>query len=180
MERTSVAHLVCVRPLRASPVKNPSLLLYIAVPLIAGCAVREPSAWQTIDAGPFTFQAPATMRRVPSEGVDSDVAEFRDRNIHLSFDFGSYSNNLSGWPPSTITVKTAIDGRPARIGTVAHSFGHRFPHSTGVYIADVWGAETPPEDFPAHLHMFASCRTSADCLVAQRIFRSLRFAPEPK
>jgi hypothetical protein len=109
--------------------------------------------------------------------MDSYVGEYRNRNIHLSFDFGAYSHSLSGWPPSASIAKTVIDGRPANIGTVAHSFGRRFLYSTSVYIPDT---ETPPEDFPGHLNMFASCRTPADCLVAQRIFRSLRFAPEPK
>jgi hypothetical protein len=113
--------------------------------------------WQRIDAGPFSFLAPADMTRTPGRGIDSLVAEYENQDCRLSVDYGIYSNSLRelAGGPEFVEEETEIDGRPARLvsyvepspagsaGTGESAGPHEaisaedFPYRSAIHFADL-------------------------------------------
>ena len=104
--------------------------------LLLGCATLGGRKWQVYDAGAFTFELPADFKQTSARGIDSHVEDFKGQGMIVGFDYGQWSNNFDEWPSSEFESVIA-DGRAARVGTVAHSFGHPFPYTTQIAFRDV-------------------------------------------
>jgi hypothetical protein len=104
--------------------------------LVAGCDSSPPPPpvppqWQTISArSAFTFRAPADLKPVPVQGVDSFVGKYASSSLEVTFDYGWYSDPMErgGYTSRTVTV----DGKSARLvskdGVVV---GIHFPQVSG-------------------------------------------------
>jgi hypothetical protein len=84
--------------------------------------------------------------------------------IVLSFDYGMYSNNFSGWPEDTKFEYLKVNGKDARIGTAMHEFRKGFPYSTQIYIK-VNGRTA--------LSMHAVGKSEEDVALARDIFKTI-------
>ena len=144
--------------------------LALLVIITSGCATHRGTEWNTHNAGPFTFSLPAGMHKTSAHGVDSYVSEFEGESMIVSFDYGFYSNDFSGWPASTEFETVSIDGLQAKIGVVHEGFHHRFDHSAQIYFS-----HTARPQGGYSLSMFASCRTPEDFALAKKVFHSIRF-----
>jgi hypothetical protein len=152
--------------------------------------------WQRIDAGPFSFLAPADMTRTPRRGIDSLVAEYENQDCRLSFDYGIYSNSLRelAGRPEFAEEEAEIDGRAARLvsyvepspaGTVDTSGPagpegatsvEDFPYRTAVHFADLGpGLTVGDRVWPVKLTMVVSCRERSYREIALSILHSIIF-----
>jgi len=98
--------------------------------------------------------------------IDSFVEEYVAERIKLSFDYGWYSNNFEGWPKDTKFEDLKVNGKDARIGTVAHTFHKGFPYSTQIHIKFYGGMA---------LSMFAACKSEEEVALARQIFNTISF-----
>mgnify|MGYP001071042867 FL=1 len=84
-------------------------------------SVQPPKDWITIRAGnAFTFRAPpGTAPYSDGAPIDSLVGMYRNSSFSLQYDYGLYSNDLSGIrsKPGYSTKETEIDSREAIIVT---------------------------------------------------------------
>ncbi len=118
-------------------------LFAAGVALAAALAVALPTAadepakgWVRITAGKaFTFEAPPDTVSVPVQGIDSFVGQYRSASFELDFDYGPYSNDLSGYREDArfVSETETIDGKHAVIVTGPNS-DPQCSHYTGVYV----------------------------------------------
>jgi hypothetical protein len=171
------------------------LFILVCLPRLNEIAAATGDPWQRIDAGPFSFQAPADMTRTSLRGIDSYVAGYENERCRLSFDYGVYSDPLRSYgdKPEFEEQMTEIDGRPARIITYvepAPFYGFPFemfsrtgpvdvPYRAAVNFADLGPGIGPPG--PARrtgLTMAVGCVTRADRDAAMAILSSIIFPAE--
>ena len=98
--------LVPVSGAEAGPeVKGPTLISVVFILIIASSCSRPqepvliiPDGWKEIRAGSsFSLYAPPGTTFRPERGVDSFVGVFDGTNFKITFDYGAYSNSLSGY-----------------------------------------------------------------------------------
>jgi hypothetical protein len=136
--------------------------------------VKAPLSWVKNDVGAFTFYTPPNLVDFKSGGaaVDSYVREYKSETIYLSFDYGAYSNSLSGNSDSNCTYSRAdIGGRRARLkacNEMEANMPFLFAKLTAVHFADTGSRGK-------RLTMDASCATDASCKDAREIFDTIRF-----
>jgi len=138
-----------------------------------------PGNWKTIDAERFfSFSLPMDMEMREVQGKDSYVGKYQSDSIHLSFDYGLYSDPLrySSMPEYQETL-TEIDGKSAKIVSF-----HRVEEAEGmayaaaVNFSDVSSSETGFTGL--RLTVWINCKGRDDLEVAEMIFRSIRFPIE--
>jgi hypothetical protein len=138
----------------------------LATLLVLATAALAGDEWTKIENSSFSFSLPPSFKKTDQHGIDSFVEEYVADGVELSFDYGIYSNNFGDWPKETKFEDLKIDGRAARIGTVAHEFHKGFPHSTQVYIK---------LDKEVALSMFAACKSDKEVALARKIFETIAF-----
>src|SRR5262249_50753463 len=84
--------------------------------------------WKKIGNRSFSFSVPSSFRKTEARGIDSFFEEYVTERIKLTFDYGIYSNNFSGWPENTKFEYLKINGKDARIGTAMHEFRKGFSY----------------------------------------------------
>lgn len=135
------------------------------------------NAWKTVDAkGHFSFSVPADMEERAVQGTDSYVGEFHNNNIHLSFDYGWWSDPLEDTSrPQYQEAIVEIDGKRAKQVTFFLPKPEEAPpFVAAVHFSDV-GDGPDKGGGTTRLTMFARCRSPADQETAKRIFSSIRF-----
>lgn len=119
----------------------------------------------------FSFELPSGFKKKNFSGIDSYVEEYEADGIDLMFDYGRYSNQFTGWPPSeTEFQELEVDGHRAFIGTRRSGMAAKYPIATQINIKSA--------DRNGQLTVFASCRSQKEVDVAQKIFRSIQFEKE--
>jgi hypothetical protein len=139
--------------------------------------VAAGDGWRRVDEGVFSFSLPPDMERVPVQGIDSRVGQFRGPLCTLSFDYGFYSTSFpeTARQPDYRESTTAIDGRAARILTATYADrADGLRYFAGLAIADV-GVPARPPFGPTKLSMSVSCSAPEGQEIAVRIFDSLAF-----
>jgi hypothetical protein len=131
-----------------------------------------PGNWSRVDAGPFTFLAPPDVRATPLNGepVDSFVRKFRGQAVDLMFDYGLYSNPLSGEAHGNFhSHGETIDGRTATlVSYTAKPEGEfRFQYFVAVHFPHT-------RESKLRLTAYASCAGVLSCRDAEDLFRSIR------
>jgi hypothetical protein len=122
--------------------------------------------WKTIENDFFSFSAPPSFKRTTICGIDSFVEEYVSNGIDLIFDYDYLPNNFNDWPEGEKFEDVKIDGRAARIVTVAHEFRKGFPYSTQFHIQ------------PGTLNVYAYCKSEKEVALARRIFETITFNTE--
>lgn len=80
--------------------------------------IAAPKGWVKLDLeGRFSLYVPPGVYHHPLRGIDSYVGEIVGPNFALTFDYGFYSNDLSGFAsvPGYREVRFSADGHPAFI-----------------------------------------------------------------
>src|SRR5215510_1700166 len=141
-----------------------SFILGIVILLCAGASNQD--GWKKIENSSFSFSVPTSFRKTEAHGIDSFVEEYMAEGVKLSFDYGWYSNNFEDWPKDTKFEDLKVNGKDARIGTVAHTFHKGFPYSTQIHIKLDGGMA---------LSMFAACKSEEEVALARKIFMTISF-----
>lgn len=152
------------------------LAIIVLAVILSGCAGAQPPtippSWVTVDARQFTFSAPPDLRTVRVQGIDSFVGRYTNQTIDLSFDYGRYSDPLTGHhkqQPNYTTEHTKVDGHRAVIVTFSYPVEqHAFAHCTGIHFPDLGAGQTK-------LTIFARCATTNEWNVIRDSFRSIHF-----
>jgi len=83
--------------------------------------VAEPSEnWPRFNAGnAFSFEAPPEAKAIPEQGIDSFVGRYAGDRISIDFDYGRYSDRLSGFLADERFTHSRgkIDGKPSLVVT---------------------------------------------------------------
>jgi hypothetical protein len=124
--------------------------------------------WVLTHAGTaFAFYLPPGMEHVPLEGVDSFVGRYERAAMRVEFDYGWYSNPLTG--PAERVEETVIDGRQCRMVWWTYDMPpDALPYLVGVHFADVGDGENL-------LTMWARCDSEALRVDGERVLRSIDF-----
>lgn len=137
--------------------------------LLAACAAPEHAGWKRVDVEAFSLLLPDGVVEVPVKPIDSYVRHFRIGAIELGFDYGQWSDPLDDPKPRRLEW-TVIDGRRAKIVYMDPK------EETKTYCAAVHVPEVRKADEPVKLTVYLSSPEPIDPDLAERIFRSLRFA----
>lgn len=126
--------------------------------------------WPRIDVGPFSLQLPPDYVQRDVQGIDSHVGQFTSDGRTLGFDYGAYSNSLSG-PDDALrdarACRELIDGRQARVVTARRDSEY--------FAGAAWRAVGESAVGVLHLTMTVESRDSSGQAEALRIFRGVRF-----
>lgn len=101
----------------------------------AGQAIVVPSGWVEVASNcNFSFRAPKDLVRNDVKGIDSCVGSHKSESLTFSYDYGRYSNSLSGYnaKPNFSESNVLIDGTPAKL-VACDSEAGRF---VGIYVAN--------------------------------------------
>jgi hypothetical protein len=134
-------------------------------------AVRPPTGWYKVDAGPFSIIAPPGWEFHQLPGFDSYVGEFAGDRIVLTFDFGKYSNGYlkKVKKPEYVIAHESIGGFSAKVVS-PRTPGHGV---TGVYFRNVGNSNG--------LYLWGKDLTSAQQELVLKIFETIRFGgPMPR
>jgi hypothetical protein len=108
------------------------------------------------------------MKRVPVKGIDSFVGEFANAELNLSFDYGMWSDPLTGSYGTLLQRESVqIDGRPALLVV----WRLKEPSPSPILSAN----HVPESTHTAKLTVSAGCREEASVAALRRIFESIRF-----
>ena len=143
-----------------------TLFTSLGTALLLGVAARGDEAWKKIENKSFSFSVPPSFKKTDARGIDSFVEEYVSDGIELSFDYGIYSNNFNEWPKETKFENVKLNGKAARVGTVAREFHKGFPYNTQVRIKLDGGVA---------LSMFAACKSEKEVAIARKIFETIAF-----
>lgn len=161
--------------------------------------VNVPSDWIIVDAGTaFSLRAPQSTEFVPAVGIDSFLGSIRGPGFLMDFDYGNYSNSLSGengiYPSSAQWI--TIDGKAAVIlssDTVQTEPGcltepllaPSVPyHFVGVHVPDVGPKRSILERVlrlgdalrnPIKLTIYGCVSRPEDVAIVKNIFRTITF-----
>jgi hypothetical protein len=137
----------------------------------AGATATDPAGWTRLVlaegswGGPgYSIAVPTGVKGGPVEGIDSAVAELRDRGIGMGFDYGPYGGYSScGGKAGCVEREETIDGRPARIET-----------RTSPLDRAVWARISVSAGLTVDI--FADCADEAACARAVEMIRTIRFS----
>ena len=148
--------------------RTSTLFTILGTTLLLAAAAGGEESWKKIENSSFSFSVPPSFKKKDTlGGIDSFVEDYAADGIELSFDYGNYSNNFGDWPKETKFENVKINGKEARIGTVACEFHKGFTHITQVRIK---------LDRGVALSMFAACKSEKEVALARKIFETITFA----
>lgn len=154
---------------------------------VAGGAARAgdsamPEGWRRVDAGGFfSFFVPPDLQRSYKGGEDSYVEEYSSQTLHVQFDYGMYSGDLSYPSSHEYQATTAVvGGKTAKLATFRFDGQERWAglaYCAGIHFPDVGPGMW--EGASRKLTFLACGKTHADQDTAERIFRSIQFTSRP-
>jgi hypothetical protein len=128
--------------------------------------------WTSADAGPFSLRLPAGYRKVPVQGIDSFVGEYRAPRRALHFDYGVYSSTLEEWRSADADFRSCrmeIGGHLAKVVTARAEKG-------GYLAGATWRELEKGDELGAtHLTMAATSADADGQREALAVFGSVRF-----
>jgi hypothetical protein len=143
-----------------------------------GDDATAPPGWVMIAAGKaFTFEAPRDTARYSGGGtaLDSFVEMFRNTDFELGFDYGQFSNDLSGFRAKRnfSFQQTIIDGRQALIvtGPANNDWGcHDYVSAVYIVVSHSrWSGRT------TRLEMNGCTKSTEKLRMLHEVFHSLHF-----
>jgi hypothetical protein len=145
------------------------IIFILAMIALAGCVTQVSERWRLYDAGPFSFSMPSSLAPDASmHEIDSYARWFTNADMHLSFDYGAYSDfpldDELGKKTEYSSHVESIAGRKVQIASFDSDaeFPGRFKYN--IVASYRYG-----------LTMQVACATKSDYDKALRIFRSVKF-----
>jgi hypothetical protein len=134
----------------------------------------------TVKVCHITMQIPNNLKRNDREGIDSCVAEFENRDMLLSIDYGWYGGAATK-SDGIIDFKEQaflIGGKRGRLATYIDDSLYARKHPERKYVAHLYVELHPRStvsEMTMSLTMTVSGRSAKELEVGVRIFRSVRF-----
>jgi hypothetical protein len=134
----------------------------------------------TVQACHITFNVPPTLKRNRTEGIDSCIVEFENRNMLLSIDYGWYGGAEK---KSDVTIdfkeqSLSVGGKTGTLATYVDNSLYARRHPERKYVAHLYVVVKPDIRNPqmtTSLTMTVRGRGAKELDIADRIFRSVRF-----
>lgn len=149
-------------------------------------AMAIPADWQRFSNHAFSFSTPPDVKENTVQGEDSFVGEFVGPALHITFDFGMYSDDsfgghLGARERGALHVEDeTIDGHRARIGTWednVYPSGH--PFACSVYFPGLGGGDEGQAG-EVKLQFTVAFKDRSQSDAAKTIVRSIRFIRAPR
>jgi hypothetical protein len=138
-------------------------------------------AWITVNACQISLLLPRDLKRTRREGIDSCIAEFENRKMLLSIDYGWY-----GGPEkkSDVTIgfkeeSFAVGGKTGSLATYVDNSLYARNHPERKYVSHLYVVVQQGSGYPAmttSLMMTVRGRSARELEIANRIFRSVVFS----
>lgn len=133
----------------------------------------KPASWEKFDLPFASFSAPSDIEAEKVQGRDSAVWKFSNKSLVLMIDLGLYSGKSDSDKEEDCYVEksTVINGRKASIVSyvfASHDDGDKFRYVSAAYFSRI-GSEKMKLSFSV------LSKTPNEKMVAERIFRSIRF-----
>ena len=134
----------------------------------------------TVHVCHLTIRIPTDLKRNPSEGIDSCVAEFENRDMLLSIDYGWYGGAATK-SDDTVDFKEQsfrIGGKTGRLATYIDDSLYARKHPERKYVAHLYvvvrrsGTHSQME---TSLTITVQGRSAKEVEIGLRIFGSVRF-----
>ena len=128
--------------------------------------VDVPPDWKKIDLRDFSFAIPPDLKERDVRGIDSEVWEYRSRDLRLAIDYGMYSDDLDSYSdrPEYKAEWVSIDSKKAKV--VTYRSGKSYV--AAVYFPGLWGSDTK-------LGFSVESKSAAEQELSKKIFQSIRF-----
>ena len=128
--------------------------------------VDVPRGWKKIELRDFSFSIPPDMRERDVHGIDSEVWEYRSRDLRLAIDYGMYSTDHESYAeqPGYKLEWVSLDGESAKVATFRS--GKYFV--AAVYFTGLWGSDTK-------LGFSVESKSASGQELSKKIFQSIRF-----
>jgi hypothetical protein len=137
--------------------------------------------WVRVDACHISFLLPRDLKRSNREGIDSCIAEFANRKMELSVDYGWYGGRARK-DEVTLEFKEkniSVDGKTAQLATYIDDSLYARKNPNRKYVAHLYVVVRPSESerAPMTTSLMITVRGKSKNVedVAERIFRSVRF-----
>jgi hypothetical protein len=154
-----------------------TLIFAIGVTIVAGLApihaamsaapkVEVPRSWKKVELRDFSFSIPPDMKERDVRGIDSEVWEYRSREMRLAIDYGMYSIDQKSYAeqPGYKSEWVSIDGQRAKVATFRS--GKYFV--AAAYFSGLWNSDTK-------LGFSVESKSAAGQELSKKIFQSIRF-----
>lgn len=160
-------------------------VILIAALLSATFAVAAPRTQRNDDSATvqvchISIQVPSDLKRIPREGVDSCVAEFENRDMLLSLDYGLYGGAAEK-SDDTVDFKERffrIGGKTGRLATYIDDSIDARNHPERKYVAHLYVVVRRGRvhsQMETSLTITVQGRSAKEVEIGVRIFRSVRF-----
>jgi hypothetical protein len=128
--------------------------------------VDVPRGWKKIELRDFSLEIPPGMKKRDVRGIDSEVWEYRSRDLRLAIDYGMYSNDLESYAdrPEYKAEWISIDGKEAKVAT----YRSGKDYVAAVYFPGLWGSDTK-------LGFSVESKSATGQELSKKIFQSIRF-----
>ena len=137
--------------------------------------------WVPVNVCHVRFLLPANLKRTTRKGIDSCIAEFENRKMLLSIDYGWYGGPAR---ESDVTLDfreeaVSIGGKTGTISTYVDNSLYARNHPERKYVTHVYvvAKATPDEraSMTTSLMMEVRSESKKQLQIAERIFRNVRF-----
>ena len=121
---------------------------------------------------------PGDLKRTREAGIDSQMASYQGRNLHVSFDYGQRAH--PGCPPGVpqcVLRDAEIAGRPARASVSAAGPAERPFRSIHIFFVPLVEGRPSGNNSSegAGLLLTVKCSEAPNCADAERIASTIRF-----
>jgi hypothetical protein len=137
--------------------------------------------WVRVDACHISFPLPRDLKRSNREGIDSCIAEFENRKMELSVDYGWYGGRTRK-DEVTLQFKEksiSVDGKSAQLATYIDDSLYARKNPNRKYVAHLYVVVNPSESerAPMTTSLMITVRGARKNIedLAERIFRSVHF-----
>lgn len=137
--------------------------------------------WQQISRCYFSFSAPRTLKDLRSNGIDSCVSQFEDKNIRILIDVGhirsqfekdDYLSKLNG-------EILEIDGHKGKFSTYIDTDKDLKKRGNRKYVAGIYFESTDAQSKKIYFNITISGKTEQDLETSKQIFKTIKFQKNP-
>lgn len=155
-------------------------LLTFSFPIFAKTENIQES-WQQINRCYFTFSAPKTLKDLSSNGIDSCVSQFEDKNIRILIDVGHIRSKFENENPlpNFNGEILEIDGQKGYFSTYGDTSKEVKKRGNRKYIAGIYFESKDAQSKKIYFSITISGKTEKDLEKAKLIFQTIKFQKNP-
>ena len=135
-----------------------------------------PKGWKQVTACEFSFLLPDDALQRKTHPVDSCLAGFDTKDIHIGLDYGLYSGpgSQQEWEKNYRNLPVKINGRKASL--ITYEIDERNPEFPCITMIHMWTSEPSMETGPGvSILMVISSKRSVEPRIVKQIYESLKF-----